>query len=93
MAVARRPEKRLNKKARISAHIEDLKRLIQTAHPEARFEVAPVPESRWPGLWVYADFDDLWDIFDLVGDAQDEFMGKELMAVHVMPQEPNGSGN
>jgi len=93
VTVARRPRKKLAKTERVSAHIEELKGLIQASHPEARFEIAPVPESRWPGLWVYAHFRDLWDIFDLVGDAQDEFMASELMAVHIIPQELNGGNS
>jgi hypothetical protein len=53
--------------------------------------MAPVPEARWPGLWVYADFDSALDVFDLVGDAQAEFIGEELSGVYVIPMELNGS--
>jgi len=91
MAVARRPRGGRGKKERVAAHVEELKRLIRETHPEARFEIAAVPESRWPGLWVYAKFDSLWDILDLVGDASADFLGEELTGVHVIPMELNGS--
>jgi len=92
VTISRHPKGGPTKREKVSAHIEELVRIIRTAHPEARFEIAPVPESRWPGLWVYANFEDLWDIFDLVGDEQDEFMGKELSGVHVIPMELTSNG-
>jgi len=73
--------------------VEELKRLILATHPEARFEIAGVPESRWPGLWVYARFDSVWEILDLVGDAGADFLGKELTGVHVIPMQLNGSND
>ncbi len=79
------------KRERIAAHMEELKRLILTRYPQARFEMAPVPEARWPGLWVYADFESALDVFDLVSDAQADFIGEELTGVYVIPMELNGN--
>ena len=91
MAVARHPRGRPAKKERVAAHVEELKRLIRSAYPEARFELAPVPGSKWPGLWVYARFDSVWDVLDLVADVGADFLGQELTGVHVIPMELTGS--
>jgi len=93
VAVARQPRRKAPKRERIATHVEELKRLILARYPRARFEMAPVPEARWPGLWVYADFDSALDVFDLVGDAQAEFIGEELSGVYVIPMELNGSND
>lgn len=93
MAVAREPRRKAPKRERLATHVEELKRLILARYPQARFEMAPVPESRWPGLWVYAEFESALDVFDLVSDAQADFIGEELTGVYVIPMELNGNGD
>ncbi len=84
MAVARKLPTRPTKKERINAHIQQLKRIILSKFPQARFEVGPVPESRWPGLWVTANADCVSDVTDLLEEVQDEFFLRENMDVHVL---------
>ncbi len=97
MAVVRKPSLRPRKVERIATHIEELKSIIRTKYPEARFEVAPVPESRWPGLWVYANIESDWDLYDLIREKEEAFFIREWMDVHVisLPLEalPAGSGS
>ena len=93
MAVAKGHRKAHLKRDRVKAHIEELKQLILKRYPEARFEIGLVPESRWPALWVQANFESALDVYNLVGEIQSDFIGKELTGVYVIPIEMNGSDN
>ncbi len=84
MAIARKPASRPTKSERIAAHIEELKREIKSRFPEARFRVGPVPETRWPGLWVYCDAELIGDVTDPLEEIQWQFFLRENMDVHVL---------
>ncbi len=84
MAIARKPRTSPTKKERIKAHIEELKQIILSKFPEARFEVGPVPESRWPGLWVRCNAELISDVTDPLEEVRDEFFLRENMDVHVL---------
>ena len=84
MAIARKLPTRPTKKERIKAHIEELERAIIERFPEARFEVAPVPDSRWPGLWVRTTADCVSDVTDMLAEIREEFFLRENMDVHVI---------
>jgi hypothetical protein len=73
-----------NKRERVARHIEDLKRQIKARYPEAQFDVAPVPEYRWPGLWVRCDADEGYDVREPLQDIQDAFFGRENVYVNVI---------
>jgi hypothetical protein len=91
MAIARRitgPTKR----ERTANHIERLQQIILASYPDAEFEVGPVPESRWTGLWVHADIDDSFDLYDLLREEQDRFFLEETMDVHVIVLGPKENG-
>lgn len=84
MVTARRTQPRSSKTDRIKAHIEELKRNIKKRYPEARFQVDPVPESRWPGLWVECNAELISDVTDPLEELQEEFFLRENMDVHVI---------
>lgn len=84
MAIARQSKARPTKPERIREHIEDLKRTILERFPAAAFEVGPVPESRWPGLWVCCDADLISDVTDPLWLLREEFFRRERMDVHVI---------
>ena len=84
MAVAKKPAQKPPKKERIAAHIEELKRNIRARFPEAQFEVGPVPESRWPGLWVRCSAELISDVTDPLQEMRWEFFLRENMDVHVL---------
>jgi|GEM_PF-3677258 len=84
MAIAKRPPERPRKKDRIAAHIEELEREIVARFPEAEFDVAPVPESRWPGLWVRCGAELISDVTDPLEEMQWQFFLRENMNVHVL---------
>ena len=84
MAIARESKARQTKPERIREHIEDLKRTILESFPDAAFEVGPVPESRWPGLWVHCGADLISDVTDPLWLLREEFFRRERMDVHVI---------
>jgi len=95
MVTAKRPRARPPKRDRVRAHIEELKRLVLSEHPEARVDVGPVPETTWPGLYVYADIDDHGEeeLRALVSQAQEKFFQDEWMTVYVFVRRPNAVGS
>ena len=84
MAIAREFRAGQTKPERIREHIESLKGTISERFPEAAFEVGPVPESRWPGLWVRCDADLISDVTDPLSVLREEFFLRERMDVHVI---------
>lgn len=94
MVTLKEPRSKPPKRERIRAHIEDLKRLIAGRYPDVRFDVGPVPDISWPGLYVYLHLDEEAeeDLRDLISRIQDEFLEQEWMTVFVFVREPNGYG-
>ncbi len=84
MAVARTTMRQPSKAQRIAAHIENLKGAIKERFPKAEFQVGPVPESNWPGLWVRCDAAFLDDVTAPLTEMQEEFFLRENMDVHVI---------
>jgi len=93
MVIAKRARSKPPKRERVKAHIEELKRLVLSKHPEARFEVGPVPDIRWPGLYVYARIDDDQEeeLRNFIAEPQEQFFQDEWMSVFVFVREPDGN--
>jgi hypothetical protein len=93
MVIAKRARSKPPKRERIKAHIEELKRLVVSKHPEARFDVGPVPDIRWPGLYVYASIngDQEDELQDFISQAQERFFEGEWMTVFVFVRQPSGA--
>ena len=93
MVIAKRSRSKPPKRQRIKAHIEELKRLVRSKHPEARFDVGPVPDISWPGLYVHANIDDDQEeeLYSFISQAQEGFFEGEWMTVFVFVRQPNGA--
>jgi len=90
MTIAKRA-RRQTKPERIQAHVQEMKRAIRANFPDAEFEFGPVPESRWPGLWVYCAVDVVGDVTDSLDEMREDFFIRENMDIHVIVLEPRRS--
>ena len=84
MTVTRKEAAALNKRERINRHVEELKSAILSRFPDAKFEVGPVPDTSWPGLWVACRVEDSSDVRTPLSDLRDAFFLAENMDVHVI---------